>query len=258
MNEQRNLNEQQEALISARQAHVERQLPSLRRFDNYLWSGQKATPRHEDVIVAWLYAWYESLLGEGDKPKPILHLHGDNNTGKSHLAIGIARFIGLNFHAFNHKGYICDVRRVRWVSYCKALLKNGGDVTDIDEDVGVLIIDDIDSFRPVPKSLSTYAIEEAVNVLKGRAEDAVLPIIITGNWAPSQLLKFFMTNSLGDSSSATEQAAKTLWSVIERNTFAQMRFAYHRGVRNTIKLRKKAENENDMSVFLDKFPGARF
>lgn len=248
--------EQLEMLKAARLAHVREALPDSRRLDNYWWASQDSNPSTMTIVATWLKRWYDYQNGEEHaRPKPVLHLFGDNNTGKSHLAIGIARFMALNYFSLSTSGVVCDIKRVRWVNHCKNLLS--GLQNDINEDVNVLIIDDIDSFRPVPKSMSTYAIEETLNVLKGRIEDAVLPTLITGNWTPAKLETFFSTNSMGESNNSTEQAAKTLWSVIERNTFWQLRFNRHSNVPNTLGLRARAVVENDMSSF-DFIPQVQF
>lgn len=250
MNYAEQYNALQEVRLSRVQNHPE--LKHNKTLANFLWSTQG--DRIRTLVVNWLQKWALFAFKEGEpSPAPILHLHGPNNLGKSHLALAIARFFALNYPSLNTNGYICSAQVIRWIEYCKSQL-NGENIT-INDTTNILVIDDIDSFRPIPKSMSTWVIEEAIATMKIRAERAVLPTIITGNWSPRNLHSFFSNNAIGQNTPSTEQAAKTLCSVIERNTYASLHFTGKDIKDKSRDLPLQALKENDMTdfKFLEKY-----
>ncbi len=232
-------------LTALRQDQVNRhRIKNQQTLANYLWTKQ---PGLNTTVANWLKLWARYHFNGDDKPLPFLHLYGPNNLGKSHLANGIARFFALNFGSLIHSAApLCSVVWIHWLNYCESQL-NGQDVR-LPTDASIVVIDDIDSFKPIPKSLSTWALQQAANALKSRAEESVLPTVITGNWEPSDLLSFFATSPEGKSSPETEQMTKTLLSVLQRNAYAQIKFQGQDRRTKTRGYAKIAKAQNDMQA----------
>ncbi len=188
--------------------------------------------RQRDALLPirnWLKLWTNYHVNGGESPLPILHIWGATNKGKSHAAAGIGRYFGMNLGSFvgtsNLLPAVLSIPTIQWVSWSKwlkATLKNKAE--EISDNASLLIIDDIDSYKPVPEKMSTWAVQEANDLIRYRCEDLKLPTVITGNWDPDELGNFFSTNSVGDSSPDTIKMAEKLSSIIVRNSYAQVRF----------------------------------
>lgn len=205
------------------------------RVNNHWWLKEPMTLRHflwssqskENSVInpasqrisGWLKALFEYKYLGKQRPSPALAIYGEPGSGKTQvLARGIARFAMMNLG-------IPSVQYVYWPQYVKHVLEResaNGDA--INWKAKLLILDDLDRVRMVPKSLSTWMLEELIAELKPRFEIGYLPTIITSNYflGSDQAKKIMSETSTGMSSEATGYAYDVLSKALSRSIHANV------------------------------------
>lgn len=219
----------------------------------FYWGAQpQAAPHIVDYLNAWTkYAFADPAAKylaamkmipveqAPRKPKPWLMLYGPNNTGKTeYVARGIARFfwLNLNFKSFQY---------IHWATYVQAHLDKNP--VEVNMDARLLILDDFDGWRPLPKSRDTWLLNRLMP-LRNRE----WPAIAISNRKPGAMMEYFSTTVNGEANKDTVQAAKTVLIGIGRNSFYNGgiefndAFGYDRGsvLRNNVKLQRLAQDQD--------------
>jgi hypothetical protein len=187
---------------------------------DFYWPAQ---PGIHVPIISYLSAWMEyentpeqlrflASIGQllpneaPKKPMPFLFLFGPNNTGKTeYVARGIARFFVLNL------GYR-TFQYIHWTTYVSSHLNK--QPIDVDWDAKFLILDDFDSWRPIPKSGDTWLLNHLMPL-----RNRIWPAICISNRKPGNLLTYFSTSVNGDNDEDTKQAASTVLVGMGRRSF---------------------------------------
>jgi len=209
----------------------------------FYWATQSVYIR--STIIQWLDAWYRRLFLKEERPPTILSLWGANGSGKSSVARGIARF-----HLFNLS--CASFELIPWAAFVDDQLN--GQVMHPNWEAHLLLLDDLDSRRPVPESKSTWLLDKLSGRLKYRAEILHYPTILTSNRNPINMTEFLTTSATGQTDAHVEQSATTLISALERHLFATLEFKFSHELRAKCnsdrefyrRLRESAEKHNNM------------
>lgn len=139
------------------------------------------------------------------KPLPYLFFWGPNNTGKTMAAKAIGRWFSLNFnYSFQY---------VHWATYVQDLLSRNPQL-EVNWDAKFLLLDDFDSWRPIPKSGDTWILQRLMP-LRNRE----WPGICVTNRQPNRLKPYFSTSVAGEADDDTVQAAMTVLVGMARKSF---------------------------------------
>ena len=197
--------------------------------NDFYWTAQPAHVRGS--IINWLDAWFRRLFLREERPPTILSLWGPNGTGKTLVAKGIAKFHILNLAC-------ASLEFLPWAAFVDDQLN--GQQMHPNWSAHLLIIDDMDSRRPVPESKSTWLLDKLSGRLKYRAEVLHYPTIITRN--RGVIRKFLSTTVTGQTDDNVEQSAETLTSALERHTFTAIEF--RKANESIAKLRELAKGQD--------------
>ena len=178
----------------------------------FYWAVQPHVPQG---LSLWLRAWYRNCVEDYIPDSTMLFLWGQNGTGKSVVAKGIAKYHLLNLGC-------PTLECIPWSAYVDDQL-NGAEM-EVNWKARLLIVDGLDERKPVGNKLSTWLLDKLVGQLKYRAEFLRFPTIITANRNPLLLGDWMAESSTGESSQDTRQAARTIISAFERHCFSSIKF----------------------------------
>ena len=188
--------EKQEALIGVVNRYP--QLAFRKGLDRFYWPFQiNAAGKNTDHAYAAIKAYLEAI-----KPRmhqPVLHLWGEAGTGKTHLATSLAAYLMLNewtigtgpddqFESFAY---------VDWPYFIQTQLDDEQPLA-VNWEAQVLILDDLDRERPIPRSGDTFRLSICYRYLKVRLTQTMRPTIILTRSSLKDLETFLATNAKGE------------------------------------------------------------
>ena len=218
--------------------------------EDFLWSAQ---PHVVEPLVSWLKDWIDWKHGETDKPAPFLHLFGPFTLGKTQLSYAITRYLIFNI-------YSPAAEYIYWPEYVKDQLN--GQKLEINWQARIMILDDFDGRRVIPKSMSTWMLEDMLSIIKPRGIRG-LPTIIITNRELIELEGFFARPSEGKANEDTEFFSNQVMEAISRYTYASLGFRPLDGsglndVRYHTQLREQARQTNDLQALGFYYPREKY
>ena len=140
----------------------------------------------------------------GSKMKqPVLHLWGQSGTGKTHLGLGLAAYIIQNHWTAEEEEEEEEFETfayVDWPVYMRSQLEDKP--IAVNWEAKLLVLDDLDAERPIPRSGDPFRLNHLYTALKPRLEQARRPTIILTRHSIQELEPFLATNVRGEIANA--------------------------------------------------------
>lgn len=223
------------------------QLVYRKGLDKFYWPFQlEAAGQHQDHALAAIQI-YLAALTQTRLEQPVLHLWGDPGTGKTHLGLGLAAYIMLNHWqvGYGKEDQFETFAYVDWPYFMQTQLDDEEPMT-VNWEAQLLVLDDIDLERPIPRSGDPFRLTRLYAVLKQRLEQAQRPTILLTHHSIEDLERFLATNVRGEVANAeAQQWATRITMLIAGHTLARGR-TYGREMRREI-----MRNPNYMSQVLN-------